>query len=139
MSDEKVYFTGGLNSIIDIRQLSSHFRNVILSPGTTCEGVSLGVELQSPSESQCCHDLWGGYKGVRLWVGVVAPSEVSVVAGDDGVLLPFLNVLSVPLTDARATGIGQHHSSYLLKWLVLERRKEVDEYSTHGAVSTLLN
>ena len=104
--------------------MSSHFQNVTLSPGTTYEGVSLGVELQSPSESQCCHDLWGGHKSVYLWVGVVAPSEVPVVAGDDGVLLPLLNVLSVPLIDARAAGIGQHQSSYLLKRLVLERRKE---------------
>ena len=45
-------------------------------------------------------------KGVRSWVGVVAPGEVAVVAGDDGVLLALLDVLPVPLPDAGATGVG---------------------------------
>ena len=40
-------------------------------------------------------------------------SEVSVVAGDDGVLLSLLHVLSVPLTDAGAAGVGQHDSTEL--------------------------
>lgn len=41
-------------------------------------------------------------------VGVVTAGEVPVVGGDDGVLLSFLDVLTVPLTDAWATGVGQN-------------------------------
>ena len=38
-------------------------------------------------------------------------SEVSVVAGDDGVLLSLLSILSVPLANARSTGISEHNTA----------------------------
>ena len=57
---------------------------------------------------------------MSLRVGVVPSSEVPVVAGDDGVLLSLLDVLSVPLTNARPTGIRQHQASYVLQGLVLQ-------------------
>ena len=53
------------------------------------------------------------------WVGVVPAGEVAVVAGDDGVSLSLLHILSVPLPDARATGIGQHQRPNLPQGLVL--------------------
>ena len=43
---------------------------------------------------------------MSLRIGVIPSSEVPIVAGDDGVLLPLLDVLSVPLTNARPTSIG---------------------------------
>ena len=43
-------------------------------------------------------------------VGVVSASEVPVVAGDDRVLLPLLHVLSVPLTNARSTGVSEDNT-----------------------------
>ena len=43
-------------------------------------------------------------------VGVVTASEVPVVAGDDRVLLPLLHVLSVPLTNARSTGVSEDNT-----------------------------
>jgi hypothetical protein len=54
-----------------------------------------------------------------LRVGVVSASEVSVVAGNDGVFLTLLDVLTIPLSDARATGIGQNQPPYLLQWFIL--------------------
>ena len=53
------------------------------------------------------------------WVGVVPASEVTVIAGDDGVSLSLLHVLPVPLSNARATGIGQHQCPNLPQRLVL--------------------
>ena len=53
------------------------------------------------------------------WVGVVPASEVTVVAGDDGVSFSLLHVLPVPLSDARATGVGQHQRPNLPQRLVL--------------------
>ena len=42
---------------------------------------------------------------MRLWVSIISSSEVPVVAGDNSVLLSLLDVLSVPLTNARTTSI----------------------------------
>ena len=63
-----------------------------------------------------------------LRVGIVPPGEVPVVAGDNSVLLSLLDVLSVPLTDARATGVGQNKTTNVLQWLVLY--KKVNDEST---------
>ncbi len=54
-------------------------------------------------------------------VRIVPSSEVPIVAGDDGVGLPFLDILSVPLSNARSTGVGQDHSSNILQGFVLGR------------------
>ena len=56
---------------------------------------------------------------MSLRIGVVPSSEVPVVAGDDGVLLSLLDVLPVPLTNARPTSIGQHQTTDVLQRLVL--------------------
>ena len=45
------------------------------------------------------------YSQILLWVS--PPSEVSVVARHDSVLLPLLDVLPIPLADAGAAGISQ--------------------------------
>ena len=39
-------------------------------------------------------------------VGIIPPGKIAIVAGYDGVLLSFLHILSVPLTNAGTTGIG---------------------------------
>ena len=44
-------------------------------------------------------------------VGVVTSGKVSVVRCDDGVLLAFLHVLAIPLTDARPASVGQNGSA----------------------------
>lgn len=52
-------------------------------------------------------------------VGIVAANEVTVVGGDDGVLVSLLHVLAVPLPDAGAAGIGQHRPAKLTQSLGL--------------------
>ena len=59
------------------------------------------------------------HKSVCFRVGVVPPSEVPVIAGHNGVLVSLLNVLTVPLSNAWTTGIGQYHPPYVLEGLVL--------------------
>lgn len=59
---------------------------------------------------------------MRGWIGVVPAGEVPVVAGDDGVLLPHLDILPVPLTDAGPAGVGQDHTPDLRQGLVLQER-----------------
>lgn len=44
-------------------------------------------------------------------VGVVSTGEVSVVRSDDGVGFTLLDVLSVPLTDTRTTGVGENDTA----------------------------
>ncbi len=53
-------------------------------------------------------------------IGVVSSSKVPVVASDDGVSFALLDVLSVPLTNARSTCVGQDQAPNIPQWLVLE-------------------
>ena len=56
---------------------------------------------------------------MRLWVSIISSSEVPVVAGDDGVLLSLLDVLSAPLTNARTASIRQDQTTNVLQRLIL--------------------
>ena len=47
-------------------------------------------------------------------VGVIAAGEVPVVGGDDGVGLALLDVLPVPLTDARSACISKDNAAEFL-------------------------
>ena len=50
---------------------------------------------------------------MRGRVGVVATGEVAIVRGDDGILLPLLHVLAVPLADAGTARVGQDDTAKL--------------------------
>ena len=53
-----------------------------------------------------------------FFVAVVARAEVTVVGGDDRVLLPLFYVIAIPLADTGAAGIGENdaaHGSELFK------------------------
>jgi hypothetical protein len=54
-------------------------------------------------------------------VGVVAAREVAVVGGNDRVLLALLDVLSVPLADARTARVGQDDASEVFEDLGLHK------------------
>ena len=69
---------------------------------------------------------------MSLGIGIVSSREVPVVAGDDGVLLSLLDVLSVPLTNARPTGICQHQASYVLQGLILQCQQK--KYQDHKKI-----
>lgn len=40
-------------------------------------------------------------------VGIVTSSEIAVVGRDNRILLAFLYIFAIPLSDARTTGVGQ--------------------------------
>lgn len=75
------------------------------------------------------------HKCVSLRVGVISPGKVSIVAGDDGVLLSLLYVLSVPLSDAGTAGVGQHQPTYLFQGLILRSNRN----KLQGFTPTLLS
>lgn len=52
---------------------------------------------------------------MRARVSVISAGKVSVVRGNDGILFSFLNVMSLPLTDAWTAGIRQNGSTNLVK------------------------
>ena len=56
---------------------------------------------------------------MRLRVSIIPSSKVPVVASDNGVLLSLLDVLPVPLTNARPTSIGQNQATHVLQGLIL--------------------
>ena len=79
------------------------------------EGVGERVEVQGTSNGHGDDQIGRGNEGVGGRVGVVTASEVTVVGGDDGVGITLLHVLTVPLTNARATGVSQDDTAVLLE------------------------
>ena len=77
------------------------------------------VELEGAGNGHGNSEVRGGDESVGSGVGVVAASEVTVVGGDDGVGLALLHILAVPLSDARAAGVGQDDTAELLESLQL--------------------
>lgn len=69
--------------------------------------VGARVKVQPASKCHGSNQLWRGDEGMGGWVGIITTNEVAVVWSDNGVLLAFLYVLSVPLSNAWPTGIGQ--------------------------------
>ncbi|KAH3681124.1 hypothetical protein WICPIJ_007899 [Wickerhamomyces pijperi] len=61
---------------------------------------------------------WWGLVGVFTGI-VTLDCEVSVVGGDNGVLVTLLDVLSVPLTDTWTTGVGQDNTTEFFEGLQL--------------------
>ncbi len=59
--------------------------------------------------------LRGCYKSMSGRIGIVSSSEVSVVRSEDGVLLALLYIRSLPLSNARSTGISQYFPSYFVE------------------------
>lgn len=58
-------------------------------------------------------------------VGIVTSSEVSVVRRDNRVSLALLDVLSIPLANARSTSVCEDKASKLLKGLQLTVTEKV--------------
>lgn len=71
------------------------------------------VEVQSPGDTQSGDQFRRGDKTVGGGIGVITTSEVPVVGCDNGVLLAFLDVLTVPLADAGSTSVCKYLYLYL--------------------------
>lgn len=59
------------------------------------------------------------------WICVVTPGEVAVVGRDNGVLVSLLDVLTIPLADARAACVGKYGTSKLPQSLSLCEEKKL--------------
>lgn len=84
------------------------------------QSVLGGVEVEEASNTERSHHLGRGDECVCGSVCVVAACEVAVVRVDDGVLLSFLDVCTVPLADAGAASVGQHCAAKLPERLSLQ-------------------
>lgn len=74
-----------------------------------------GVKSEITRKGHSGDQVWGSDECVRGRVGVVATSEVAVVRSDDRVLLAFLDIATIPLTDAGAASVGQDDTAGILK------------------------
>lgn len=54
------------------------------------------------------------------WVGIITSNEVTVVGGDNSVLVSFLHILTVPLANAGSTSICQNCPTKLSEGLSLK-------------------
>lgn len=81
--------------------------------------VSEGVELEGTGNGHGDDKVGRSDEGVGSRIGVVTASEVTVVGGDDGVRFALLDVLAVPLSNARTAGVGEDDTTELLESLKL--------------------
>jgi hypothetical protein len=83
------------------------------------EGVGQGVEVEGTGNSHGDDEVRGGNEGVGSGVGIVTTGEVTVVRRDDGVGLTLLDILTIPLSNARTAGVGKDDTAVLLEGLEL--------------------
>lgn len=83
------------------------------------EGVGQRVESQVTGNGKGGDEIGRGDESVGGGVRIVSAGEVSVVRRDNGVLLTLLDVSSVPLTNAGATGVGKNNSAKVQEGLQL--------------------
>lgn len=71
----------------------------------TSQFISGGIEVQSTTNTERRDQLGWGDEAMGRRICVITSGEITVIRCDDGVLLAFLNVLAIPLTDAWTTSI----------------------------------
>lgn len=74
----------------------------------THQTVASWIKVKPSSKGHGSYQLWRGDKGVGGRIGVITASKIPVVRCDNGVLFSFFDILTIPLTNAWATGICQH-------------------------------
>lgn len=77
------------------------------------------VELEGTGNGHGDDQVGRGDESVGGGVGIVTTGEVTVVGGDDRVGLTLLDVLTIPLSNARTAGVGKDNTTVLLKGLEL--------------------
>jgi hypothetical protein len=98
------------------------------------DGVGQGVEVKGTGNRESGDQVRGGDESVSRGVGVVTSGEVTVVRRQDGVGLTLLDVLTVPLTDARTASVGKNDTTELLEGgeLAVTRNSGTDLLGTRG-------
>ena len=79
------------------------------------ERVGERVEAEVTSEGHRGDDIGGSDEGMGGGVGVVTTGEVTVVGRDDGVGVTLLDVTTVPLANARTTGVSEDNAANALE------------------------
>jgi len=90
----------------------------LLAIGTN-ELVLERVEGELAGNGHGNDDIRRGNKSVGSRVAIVTTGEVAVVGRDNGVDLALLDVLTIPLADARTASVGQNDTTELLEGLEL--------------------
>lgn len=83
------------------------------------QGVGERVEFEGTGNGHGKNKVGRSDESVGGGVGIVTTSEVTVVGRDDRVGLTLLHILTVPLSNARTTGVGKDDTTELLKSLKL--------------------
>ena len=73
------------------------------------------VEVETTGKDHGGDEIRAGDEGMRCRVSVVAASKVAVVRGDDAVLGALLDVLTVPLANARSARVSEDETANGLK------------------------
>lgn len=108
---------GVLSGVVTVRRelLSIGVGELEVLSVSSLERVGEGVEGERSSEDHGGDEIGGSDESVGVDVGVVPSGEVSVVGSDDGVSGSLGNILTVPLSDTRSTGVGKNDTSSLLE------------------------
>lgn len=108
---------GVLSRVVTVRRelLSIGVGELEVLSVSSLERIGEGVEGERSSEDHGGDEIRGSDESVGVDVGIVPSGEVSVVGSDDGVSRSLGNILSVPLSDARTTGVGKYDTSSLLE------------------------
>jgi len=83
------------------------------------ELVGQRVEVERSSDGHGNDKIGRGNERVGGGVAIVATGEVTVVGREDRVSLALLDVLAIPLSNARAAGVGKNDTAELLEGLEL--------------------
>ena len=83
------------------------------------QGVGERVEFESTGNGHGKDKIGRGDESVGGGVGIVTTGEVTVVGRDDRVGLTLLHILTVPLSNARTTGVGKDDTTEFFKSLKL--------------------
>jgi len=85
----------------------------VLGAVRSLELVLARIESKAAAESKSSHDRRAADEGVGLLVAISTGNEVAVVGVEDGVLEAAggVNVLTLPLTDARTASIGKDNTT----------------------------
>lgn len=83
------------------------------------ELVGQWVKVKGTGDGESNNEVGRSDEGVGGRVGIVTASEVTVVRGDDRVGFVLLDVLTIPLANARTTGVGKDNTAEFLEGLEL--------------------
>ncbi len=86
-----------------------------LLPSLSNQGICGWIEIQTAGNGERHGELRTADEGKCIRVAISTTAEVSVERGDDGILAGVVVGMTLPLSDARAAGIGHDQGTNLLE------------------------